>query len=273
MTSTLPPPRDLPPGRHTQIRAELEQAVAGRRLLFPVLAGVAAVAAVVVSVVTLRPVALPPEPAVPVTSPPPTTSGPDVPRATAEAIEKGCMHASGQIGKAELRQLFDEQTRWALLHDEQGVLLCALGEGARPYTSDYARRAVRLLPGHLSVDVTTATSGGDHRGTWFEGKPGHRTVAGRIDPAVARVSVTADGVTADAKIVNGTYAVRLYHPPSWTVPEGAPEPLVRAYDASGEVLGTSQDERTACFYDPKTLEIVYGDPLLRDQCRPASPWR
>ncbi|MCX2951818.1 hypothetical protein [Lentzea sp. NEAU-D7] len=279
MTSMLPPTRDLPPGRRTQIRAELERAATGRRrrLLFPVLAGAAAVATVAASVLTLQPAPPPPSPAVHVTSPQVTTTPPstgfEVPRETVEAIEAGCMKSTGMPGKAKLHQLLEGETRWALLYTEDEMLPCALGEAGRDYSAGFGKRAVQLLPGHFSVDIVSSTAGGDHLGPERAGMPGHRTVAGRIDSAVARVTVTADGRTTDAKIANGTYALRTHYPRSWTVPANEPDPVVRAYDAAGTLLGTSSDLLTACFFDPASREIVYGDPRKRDQCQVASPWK
>src|SRR3712207_1213424 len=73
MTSMLPPTRDLPPGRHTRIRAEIQSKVNGRkRLTVPILAAAAAVLTVVASVVLLRPDSAEPTPAVHVTTSPPT---------------------------------------------------------------------------------------------------------------------------------------------------------------------------------------------------------
>ncbi|MFD4639111.1 hypothetical protein ACFWN2_17465 [Lentzea sp. NPDC058436] len=277
MTSMLPPTRDLPPGRHARIRADVERAVAGRRrLLFPVLAGVAAVAAVVASVLTLQPEPPPPSPAVHVTSAAPTTTsdGFGVPQETVEAIEKGCMESTGLIGTAKLHQLFDEQTRWAVLYTGEEALLCGLGERGKEYNAGFGRRAVNVLPGHFSVDTATATAGGDHFGPGHEGRPGHRTTVGRVDSKVAKVTVTADDMTVEAKIANGTFAVRVYHPPSWSISGAGPDPVVRAYDASGDLLGTSTEQLGACFYDPATLAIVYGDQnRAKDQCRAASPWK
>jgi hypothetical protein len=280
MTSMLPPTRDLPPGRQARIRAEVERAVTGRRrrLLFPMLAGATAVATVVVSVLTLQP-APPPAPAVHITSPPPATptsasTGFGVPQEEVEAVETGCMKSTGLQGKAKLHQLLDEQTRWALLYTEKEVLLCSIGAGGKDYRAGFGKRAVQLLPGHFSVESGSATAGGMHLGPAYAGAPGYREAAGRIDSKVARVTVTADGNTVDAKIANGTYALRIYYPPSWTIPEGVPDPVVRAYDAGGTLLGTSSDLLNACFFDPATGEVVYGDQRkTRDQCQPASPWK
>ncbi|MEU3643355.1 hypothetical protein AB0E59_08255 [Lentzea sp. NPDC034063] len=278
MTSMLPPTRDLPPGRQARIRAEVERAAGrrgSRRLAVPILAAAAAVAVVTAGIVVLRPAPTQPVPAVRITTSPATPSaGFGVPPDEVAAIETGCMRSTGMQGKATLHQLLDEQTRWALLYTENEVLLCSLGAEGKDYRAGFGKRAVALLPGHFSVEGGSATAGGMHRGPAYAGTPGYREAAGRIDSKVARVTVTADGDTVDAKIANGTYALRIYYPSSWAIPQGVPDPVVRAYDAAGNLLGTSSDLVNACFFDPATGEVVYGDERRpRDQCLPASPWK
>ncbi|MDX8146845.1 hypothetical protein SK854_32355 [Lentzea sp. BCCO 10_0061] len=278
MTSMLPPTRDLPPGRQARIRAEVERAATrrgSRRLAVPILAAAAAVAVVTAGIVVLRPTPSLPVPAVQITTSPATPSaGFGVPQEAVEAIETGCTKAAGMQGRAKLHQLLDEQTRWALLYTDKEVLLCSIGSGGKDYRAGFGKRAVALLPGHFSVEGGGATAGGMHLGPAYAGTPGYREAVGRIDSKVARVTVTADGNTVDAKIANGTYALRMYYSQSWVIPQGVPDPVVRAYDAGGTLLGTSSDLLKECFFDPATGEVVYGDKRkTRDQCRPASPWK
>lgn len=280
MTSMLPPTRDLPPGRQSQIRGELERAVTGRRtmrLVVPILAGVTAMAAVAVSVVLLQPTPTPPpEPAVQITSsPPPTTPSPrlDVPPEQVAAIEEGCAKSAG-VGKAKLYQLLTEQTRWALLYTDREELTCTIGVGGMEYNSGFGGIAVKWLPGHFSFDSSSARSGGDGGKAAYRDVPGFRTAVGRISADVARVTVTVDGRTVDAKIANGTFAARIYYPPTWTIPRENTDVVVQAYDGAGNLLGTGADLRKTCFYDPESLTVIYGalsKPYT--ECQPAKPWR
>ncbi|MET9229576.1 hypothetical protein [Lentzea sp. NPDC003310] len=277
MTSMLPPTRDLPPGRHARIRAELERAAAGRRrrLLFPVLAGVASIAAVAASVALLSPAPGPPSPAVQITSSPPETpKSPDfgVPPDTVAAIEKGCSRIAG-TGDAKLYQLLDGETRWALLYSDNAALGCTLGQGGMEYNSGFSGTDVRWLPGLLAVDESSATAGGDlNLKPAYAGMPGTRTVAGRVDPRVARVTYTIDGKTVEASVANGTFAVRIHYPSSWTIPNDDVRGVLNAYDAQGVLLVTLNGYQPGCWVDPGG-RIVQGDrradPLT---CKPAVAW-
>ncbi|MFD9702040.1 hypothetical protein [Lentzea sp. NPDC059081] len=277
MTSTLPPMRDLPPGRQARIRAEVERAVTGRplrRLVVPVLAGAAVVAAVVASVVALQPLP-PPTPAVQVTtSPAPVTPAFPLPPERVKAIEEGCSR-SASSGAGKLRQYLDEETRWALLYSENAALTCEIGGPGGDYNSGFGQTSVRWLPGHFSVDSVSAHPGGDLDGRpGSAGRPGYRQVVGRVDGQVTRVTVEVDGRTTDAKIVNGTFAVRVYYPRNWAVPWTDEGVVVRAYDANGALLGTGTDLATTCYFDPGTREVIYGwgrPPV--EKCLPATPWR
>jgi hypothetical protein len=281
MTSMLPPTRDLPPGRHTQIRAELERAAGGRRgssrLAVSILAAAAAVAVVVTGVAVLRPDPTDPAPAVLITSSPPTTQTTadfGLPPEEVKAIEEGCAKSAG-VGKATLRQLMIEETRWALLYTEKESLSCTIGVGGKDYNSGFGQVALHWLPGHFSVDDVSANSGGARRSKPSDaGSPGFRTLTGRIDAKVARVTISADDRTVDARIANGTYAARLYYPPFWAIPQNDKGPVVRAYDAAGTLLGTSSELWEACFFDPDNGAIVYGDRRkTREQCQVATPWK
>ncbi|MFI6099820.1 hypothetical protein ACIA8G_30050 [Lentzea sp. NPDC051213] len=275
MTSMLPPTRDLPPGRQARIRAELESEVAGRRSLrfvVPVLAGVAAVAAVVTSVVMLRPAPAPgPTPAVHITSAPPT-SGFGVPPEAVAAFEEGCAQSAG-VGKAKMRQLLNEETDWALLYTEREALTCSLGVGGHKYNAGFGQAAIKWLPGHFSIDYSGASAGGAADGQ--PDVPGFRTVVGRVSERVAKVTVTADDRTVEAKVANGTYAARMYYPSSWVIQSSDMRPtIVRAYDAAGTLLGDNAGPIEVCYYDPQSLEVVYGTRTRPyKECQAATPWR
>ncbi|HEX7302301.1 hypothetical protein [Lentzea sp.] len=273
MTSTLPPTRDLPPGRHARIRSEVERGIGSRRrLLVPVLAGAAVVAAVVASVVVFQPSA-PPSPAVHITTAPATTVT-SVPPEEVKAIESGCSRSAGRTG-ARLHQYLGEETRWALLYTGDAALTCTLGEDGMAYNAAFVQVAVGWLPGHFSVDGIGTSAGGDVAGRQeTAGRPGYRTAVGRIDAKVARVTVTADGRTVDARIADGTYAARLHYPPSWGIPHDDQGMLVQAYDADGRSLGSSTGTWGECYYEPGTSTVLYGDDRIpADRCQPATPWR
>ncbi|WP_394616966.1 hypothetical protein JNUCC0626_46380 [Lentzea sp. JNUCC 0626] len=279
MTDMLPPTRDLPPGSHTRIRAEVERAVTGRtkrRLLFPVLAGVASVTAVATSVALLPPTPGSPAPAVQITSTPlETPKAPDfgVPEETVKAIEEGCGRIAG-AGDAKLYQLVDGQVRFALLYSGSSALDCTLGVGGMEYNSGFAGTEVKWLPGHYSVELNGASAGGDHSlKPIYRGVPGNRTVAGRVDDQVARVTYTIDGQTVDASIANGTFLVRMYYPSDWQIPNIDDQGVLQFYDAAGTLLGTGADVWKKCYVDPQG-KVVQGnrqaDPAT---CVPATPWK
>jgi len=279
MTSMLPPTRDLPPGRQAQIRGELERAVAGRRVkrfVVPILAGATAVVAVATSVVLLRPdQGTAPQPAVQITtSPSPTTPPVDfgVPPETVAAIEEGCARSAGVGGKAKLHQLLREETRWALLYTDREELTCSIGVGGMEYNSGFSQTAVDWLPGHFSIDSVSASAGGDGGKPASQGVPGFRTFTGRVDAKVAKVTITVDGRTVEAKVANGTFAARVYYPPSWVISQS--DPVVNFSDAAGNLVGTGADLRESCYYVPDSQKIVYsGRDVPADKCKPATPWR
>ncbi|WP_330273818.1 hypothetical protein OG205_44905 [Lentzea sp. NBC_00516] len=277
MTSMLPPTRDLPPGRQARIRAEVERAVTGRksrRLAVPILAAAAVIAVVTAGVVVLRPVPSLPQPAVHVTtSPPPKTPDFGVPPETVKAIEKGCAGIAG-TGEAKLYQLLDGEVRWALLYSDNSALDCTMGVGGMEYNSGFSGTEVNWLPGHFSIDHSGASSGGDlNLKPVYAGVPGNRTVIGRIDDRVARMTYTIEGKTVEATIANGTFAVRIYYPSNWVIPDRQEQGIMRAYDAAGTLIATDSDMWNKCFVNPEG-KIVHGDRRMDPlKCEPALPWK
>jgi hypothetical protein len=278
MTSMLPPTRDLPPGRQARIRAEVERAATRherRRLAVPILAAAAAVAVVTAGVVVLRPTPTVPQPAVHVTTSPATpTVDFGISREEVAAIEAGCAKSAG-TGQPKLHQLMNDQTRWAVLYSDKEGLVCSVGVGGQAYNSAFTQTTVQWLPGHFSIDYQGARSGGAMDGRPESANvPGDRTSVGRVDHLVARVTFTADGQTVEAKVANGTYAARIYYPPSWGIPQEPAPSVVRAYDAKGNLLGTSTDLETTCYFEPYNMKVVYGTRKAEaDDCEPVSPWR
>jgi hypothetical protein len=293
MTSMLPPTRDLPPGRQTRIRAELERAVAGRRrtsrFTVPLLAAAAAVAVVVTGVVLFKPRPADPAPAVHITTSP--TSAPKVrdtfgltPERIA-AIEEGCARSSAVPGKLTLHQ-FDlvGTDGFALLYTDNAYVACQIGRGGKEYhAGGYQPMYIGYLAGHFAIDAGGSYPGGDTNKNFpaLAGAPGYRIFAGRVDSSVARITYRApDGRTAEAKIANGTYLVRMMYPSTWT--DGGnvngPGQEMRVYDAAGNLLGTSADQENKCWTMPgvdetlpdhRPIEMV-ETPTMK--CQPAPRW-
>jgi len=285
MTGVLPPTRDLPPGRQARIRAEVERAVTGRRrskrYLVPVLAGATAVTAVVTSVVLLQPdVGTDPQPAVQITTDPPRVSetfglSPE----KLAVIEDGCTKSERVPDKLTMHQYGrDDAGEWALLYNDQVVVACNLDRGGEEYDTDRPKEvSINWLPGRFSQDIELGRLGGDLHPTIpaMAGVPGLRFVAGRVDPSVARLTYRAyDGSTVNAKIANGTYVVRIAYPPTWNPNDVSGSVELRAYDAAGNLLGTSAELTETCYYAPDSKKIVHGDRgVTADKCKPATPWR
>lgn len=295
MTSMLPPTRDLPPGRHTKIRAEIEHAAAGRRSrpmrFAPLLAAGAAVGAVAAGVVFLAPSSQSPTASPPATVPtseptasaPTTRSEPVIPGLSAEriaAIEKGCLQSAGLPGEPKLYQhVGSGPGAFALIYTSNAMLACTLDSGGMPFNSGFSSGFdPEWLPGHFSTDSLGASTGGDVPGNKpiYRGVPGYRIAAGRVGSKVARVTLTADGQTIDATIANNTFVARIVHPTTWSPPEGNDFGEIRAYDTAGNLLGTSSGSGTKCFVNPQGVIVSGGwrDPNTDPKtCEPAQPWR
>jgi hypothetical protein len=297
LNTTLPPPRDLPPHRHHQIRAALEQEVTGRRRpvrFAPLIAAGVAAAAVVALVAVVAPwqqaggddVAAGTTSQAVVT----TTAGPAgiaalSPERIAE-IERGCADDAntkgpgpGVEGKLVLHQyLTDEIGAIALLYSDQGVLACTVDGPTTPYFAAMTGRiAVGWLPGEFVPDYGGAVSAVDGGKPENAGRPGGHVVAGgRVTSKVARVTFGPDGQEVDATITNGTFLARIVHPSGWQAPvEWERENVLRAYDAQGALLGEWDPgaHRTKCWANPAG-EVIWGardrDPAT---CAPAVAWK
>lgn len=296
MTSMLPPARDLPPGRQEEIRVEIEHAVVRRgprrMRLVPVLAAATAVGVVAAGVVYLAPsrqpqTAIQPAP-LPTTqqsstpTAPTTRAEPVLPGLSAEriaAIEKGCHESAGMGGKPKLYQVVGTGPgAFALLYHDRGALTCTLDNPGFAYNSGgTGGYDPEWLPGYFSLDANEASSGGDVPGgkPIYRGVPGYRTAAGRVDSKVARVTLTTDGRTTEGKIANNTYVVRVEYPSTWSHATWNDNGEVRAYDAAGNLLGTTAGP-DKCHVNPQGVIVSGGwqnpnvDPKT---CELARPWR
>jgi hypothetical protein len=300
LNSTLPPARDLPPHRHAQIRARLENEVTGRRRpvrYAPLITAGVATAAVVALVTVLAPwqqsagvdtaasgtastTSQVAETTVPTTSEAssPERTAPVIPGLSPQRvaeIEAGCARIATVPGKAVLHQyLTDAAGTHGLLYTENAVLDCTIDGPTMPYNSGFAHiRDVEWLPGEFSVDILASAPGGDGGKAAYAGTAGYETAAGRVSAKVAKVTFTAGGDTVEATITNGTFLARIPRPSNFVVPEGADPGEVQAYDAQGKPLERWVYSRDECFVNPDK-EVVIGatgaDPAT---CRPAVSWR
>ena len=134
--------------------------------------------------------------------------GEDVPE-----LVHGCVDSAGVGGTFELKLAFAD----------------AAGED---------RPTVTFLGGFqqpISVDLDQVST--------VEGSPehaGYQVVIGRVDPATtARVTLTEKDVTMDAVLVGGVYAARVVRPADWWLTGDRPPPVVDAYNAEGDLVGSA----------------------------------
>jgi hypothetical protein len=229
MNTTLPPSRDLPPGRHAEMRGELLAAVTSRRSrrwLAPLVTAAAALA-----VVGLVAWFVPwgsgggATPATqPMTQPPPTVEG--VAPSEVAAIEEDCARNTGLPGKFTLRQVLTNAAgRFALLYGDEFVLLCLPDDPASKHTTGYREYGAFTAPGIQDYNL---------------GRNATELVVGRVAPEVARVTVTftGDPGTVDGVVADGTFIAASAHPSTSTVPKkNWREPRILAYDKNGTLLG------------------------------------
>ncbi|MDT7785030.1 MAG: hypothetical protein QOF58_3449 [Pseudonocardiales bacterium] len=270
MTTMIPPARELPPGRHGEIRAAIERGVTRRRRLNragTVAVALAAAAAVVVLV-------LPDEP----TSGYWSTQPAMVSGLTSEQvkeIEEGCWRSSRVPDQPVLHRYHQNAAgRLALLYTRTEALGCDVTTPGTYYSNMYvpAKKGfdTRWLTGHLSVDYQSQMSGDRAQ------RPGQQIVAGRVDSEVKRLTWTLFGRTVEAEIGNGTFVAAVLHPVDWDYPKEIDrEESLKAYDADGRLIWDSHDAQGKCFVDWEG-NIVSGawDPRQNpDDCLPAEPWR
>jgi hypothetical protein len=265
MNTMLPPSRDLPPGRHVEMRSAVLTAAGGRparrRLLAPLVTAAAALAIVGLVAYAVpwgqggggTPGGSPGGSSVARTTETQAPGGTTETQATngatetrtvngvtpdeVAAIEQGCGQSATRPGAVLTQLLTDEAGRFALLYGDEYVLDCMLDYGSMPYNSGSSR--LSPMTGPVSLDLAAALSGGDVPGGKqdYAGQHGYAVVAGRVAPEVARVTYEQDGQSVDAVLANGTYLARIVHPTDWTVPENQQQPVVRAYDKNGTLLG------------------------------------
>ncbi|MBB5960346.1 hypothetical protein FHS29_006969 [Saccharothrix tamanrassetensis] len=290
MNRTLPPARDLPPGRQAEIRAQLERAVTARRAFryAPLITATVAVVAVVAAVAFLAPwqrnntVAPAQSTTGTASATTPAQTRPVIPGLSPQRvveIEEGCPTVAGVQGQATLYQYVeDEAGKFGLLYTRDTALDCTIDGPAMPFNSGLAAGlALDWLPGHFSVDHNSGMAGGDVPGnkSVYRGQHGWRAVSGRVSPEVARVTYTNDGRTVEATVANGTYVARIVHPTTWAIPEDDTMGEIRAYDSVGRQLGSSNDLNGRCFVTPEDRKVIHSGSNGADPatCAPATRWR
>lgn len=244
MNTMLPPSRDLPPGRHVEIRAELARTVErrSRRWVLPLVTATAALVVIALAAWlvpwdrgSVAPADGPPPPT-PTTSPPPGVPG--LTAAQAQEIADGCGQSTQDPGEYTTYQwIVDEGGKFALVYSDKYALACTVDGALMKYNSAFG--GYRGAPKPIVVDHAGSQAGGDFPGgkAEYAGEHGIDLVAGRIAPEVAKVVYIQGTEEKDAVIANGTFVARIIRPTDWLIPQNRPAPVVRAYDKNGVLLG------------------------------------
>jgi len=253
MNTTPPPVRDLPPHRHARIRATLVRAASEprpRRWMAPALSVATAIVALglVMWFVPLGGgdgrVA---GPATTSTAASPTADATvrqvQVPPEDVSELVHGCVDNAGVEGYAstagepagtfELKLAFaDAAGQLAVLYSGDKMITCQFGGPAVEYRPTFAVLGGFQPP--ISVDLNQVST--------IEGSPeqGYQLVIGRVDPATtARVTLTQKDVTIDAVLVGDVYAARIVRPADGWLTGDNPPPVVHAYNAEGDLVGSA----------------------------------
>ncbi|TWP53396.1 hypothetical protein FKR81_05385 [Lentzea tibetensis] len=287
MNTTIPTPRDLPPGRHTEIRAELLRATTRKRFRFaPALTAATALAviALIAYFVPWRPQAAPPAEHTTIPTTIPTTTRPaepvipGLPPEQHRAIAQGCLDSAGVTGSPRLyNYVTTDDTKHGLVFGGDSAHICTVDGPMYDFNADlHSGLDLKFIAGSFALDSTSGSAGGDasYANPARKGKRGSIVTAGRITAEVARVTMTVDGTTVDAVLANDTFLARVLYPSTWTIPENMPAAVVRAYDAGGTLLGSSDTPDTRCYTTPDGAIMTHHqnqpDPAT---CLPAKLWR
>jgi len=162
----------------------------------------------------VRPVKVPPE---------------DVPE-----LVQGCVDGAGAEGTFELKLAFaDAAGQLAVLYGDDELIACEFGGPAGEYKPTLAVLGGFEPP--VCVDLALVSI--------IEGSPdhaGYQVAVGRVDPdTTARVTLTQADVTVDAVLVGDVYAARIIRPADWWLKGDRPPPVVDAYDAAGDLVGSA----------------------------------
>jgi hypothetical protein len=241
MNTTLPPTGHLPPHRHARIRATLVRAASQprpRRWMAPVLSVATAIVALGL-IMWFVPAGdgdgRAAGPATTSTAANPTaddsTVGPvQVPPEDVPELVHGCVESAGVQGTFELKLAFaDAAGQLAVLYSGDNVIACPVGEDGPAFGPVDGFQPPISADFHIIVSI--------------EGSPehlGYQLVIGRVDPATtARVTLTEKDVTIDAVLVGDVYAARIIRPADWWLTGTLPPPVVHAYNAKGDLVGSA----------------------------------
>lgn len=246
MNTTPPPVHDMPPHRHARIRATLVRAASEprpRRWMAPALSMATAIVALGL-VMWFVPLgggdgraagpATTSAAATPTTTDESTMRVVQVPPEDVPELVHGCMDSAKVEGTSELKLvLADAAGQFAVLYSGDKLITCELGGPAGEQRAGYT-----VLGGYEPPICVDSHSIMPIEGS--NGQMGYQVVIGRVDPATtARVTLTQKDVTVDAVLVGDVYAARIIRPLDWWLESEYSQPVVNAYDAEGDLVGTA----------------------------------
>lgn len=243
MNTTLPPARDLPPHRHARIRAALVRAASEPRpprWLAPALSMATAIVALGL-VMWFVPLGggdgRPAGPATTSTAANPTADDSiagryRVPPEDVPELVDGCVDSAGTEGTFELKFAFtDAAGQLAVLYSGDKMIACGFDGPAGEYRPTFAVLGGFQPPIVADLNFVSPIAGSSS---------GEQLVVGRVDPGTtARVTLTRKDVTIDAVLVGDVYAARIIRPLDWWLTGDNPQPVVHAYNAEGDLVGSA----------------------------------
>lgn len=283
MTTLQPPPeRELPPGRHASMRADVLRGIAGRparrRYLAPLASAAAVVLVVGGAVLWTHQRDDVPDRGLVATQP--TVPGFDEDELT--ALRKGCIDAVRANDTKDQYFDLDEAVLHNALATKRGPIVLLYADGGE-LNCGYVRSASSTNPPGLFAESVTVN---DNSPRWLPGAAsidyeasntdavgGWRQLGGRVPAGVARVEVTLGDNRASVDAANGTYLVEIT---LTTAVESSTRPVVRTFDANGVLLGsytTHWGEKDHCVATPDGDQIEGNPRKDLSQCEEAVPWR
>jgi hypothetical protein len=187
--------------------------------------------------------------------------------ARAQEIARGCLASYPDRNTLQLRNLvIDSAGTQALITGPRSVVNC-FRDIDRSIGTVTAKPALPIewLPGPVAIDA-------------ISGDPVNRfeTATGRVAGQVSRVTVTfRGGITVHADVVNGTFIARMVYPDGAALPaeSGVWNPIARAYDFDGRLVGTVDYTQAAgCYTDPSG-KLLAGSRANPAGCKRAVPWQ
>jgi hypothetical protein len=242
MNTALPPTGQMPPHRHARIRATLVRTASEpqpARWMAPALT-VATAITILGLIMWLVPLgdgdgrAAGPVTTSTITTSPagePSVRQVQIPAGEVPALVDRCVESAKVKGTFELKLAFaDAAGQLAVLYSADKMIACRLGG---PPGSTFA--VVDPFRPPVVADLNqTAPVGGSQQDMAYQ------LVIGRVDPAkTARVTLTQNDVVVDAVLVGDVYAGRIIRPADWWLKGNPPQPVVRAYNAEGGLVGST----------------------------------